>query len=79
MNIRQNYNGFATLCKSAGRTDVFYKNGEGDIMLMDIEAFTLREKMLKLREVLLLVEEDRFAGHTGLTMEELDSYLDGIM
>ncbi|MBZ4654912.1 MAG: prevent-host-death family protein [Peptococcaceae bacterium] len=46
---------------------------------MDIEAFTLREKMLKLREKLLAVEEDRLAGHTGVTPDELDKYLDGII
>jgi hypothetical protein len=29
------------------------QNGEGDLVVMDIEAFTCREKMLKLREELL--------------------------
>ena len=46
---------------------------------MDIEAFTLREKMLKLREKLLAVEEDRLAGRAGTTPDKLDSYLDGII
>jgi hypothetical protein len=46
---------------------------------MDIEAFTRREKMLKLREELLAVEEDRLAGHAGVTPAELDKYLDGII
>ncbi len=46
---------------------------------MDVEAFTLREKMLKLREKLLAVEEDRLEGHTGVTPDELDKYLDGII
>ena len=55
------------------------KNGKGDLVLMDIEAFTLREKMLKLREELLAVEEDRLAGRTGVTPDELDKYLDGII
>ena len=46
---------------------------------MDIEAFTLREKMLKLREELLAVEKDRLAGRTGVTSDELDKYLDVII
>ena len=46
---------------------------------MDIEAFILREKMLKLREELLAVEEDRLAGRAGTTPDELDSYLDSII
>jgi len=46
---------------------------------MDIEAFTRREKMLNLREELLAVEEDRLAGCAGVTLDELDKYLDGII
>ncbi|SFH29157.1 hypothetical protein SAMN05660649_04604 [Desulfotomaculum arcticum] len=46
---------------------------------MDIEAFTRREKMLKLREELLAVEEDRLAGRAGVSPDELDKYLDGII
>jgi len=45
---------------------------------MDIEAFTRREKMLKLREELLAVEEDRMAGRMGSTPDELDRYLESI-
>lgn len=40
---------------------------------------TLREKMLALREQLLIVEEDRVAGRNGCTVDELDSYLDAIL
>ena len=46
---------------------------------MNIEAFTLREKMLKLREELPAVEEDYLAGCVGVTPDELDSYLDSII
>lgn len=35
--------------------------------------------MLKLREKLLAVEEDRMAGRTGTTVDELDAYLDDII
>ena len=48
------------------------KNGEGDLVVMDIHAFTQREKMLKLREELTTVEEGRLAGRTGVTPDELD-------
>lgn len=46
---------------------------------MDIEAFIRREKMLKLREELLAVEEERLAGRAGVTPDELDKYLEGII
>lgn len=35
--------------------------------------------MLKLREELLSVEEDRISGSLGCTLDELDKYLDDII
>lgn len=78
-SIRQNYNEIADLCKSTGEPVYLTKNGEGDLVVMDIEAFTRREKMLKLREELLAVEEDRLAGRLGYTPDELEGYLDSII
>jgi PHD/YefM family antitoxin component YafN of YafNO toxin-antitoxin module len=78
-SIRQNYNEIAALCRTTGEPVYLTKNGEGDLVVMDIGAFTRREKMLKLREELLAVEEDRLAGRVGSTPEELDAYLDGII
>ncbi|SHI01454.1 prevent-host-death family protein [Sporobacter termitidis DSM 10068] len=78
-NIRQNYNEIAELCRATGEPIFLTKNGEGDLVVMDIDTFTRREKMLKLREELLAVEEDRLAGRTGYTPDELERYLDGII
>jgi prevent-host-death family protein len=78
-SIRQNYNEIAAMCRSTGEPVFLTKNGEGDLVVMDIETFTRREKMLKLREELLAVEEDRLAGRMGYTPDELDKYLDGII
>ncbi len=77
--IRENYNKIAALCKTSGEPVFLAKNGVGDFVVMDIEIFTRREGMLKLREELLAVEEDRLAGRTGVTPDELDKYLDGII
>ncbi len=78
-SIRQNYNEIADLCRSTGEPVYLTKNGEGDLVVMDIGTFARREKMLKLREELLVVEEDRLAGHAGTTPDELDSYLESII
>ena len=78
-SIRQNYNKIAALCKSSGEPVYLTKNGEGDLVVMDIGAFARREKMLKLREELLAVEEDRLVGRAGVTPDELDKYLDDII
>ena len=68
--IRQNYNEIAELCKKTGEPVYLTKNGEGDLVVMDIEAFTRREKMLALREELLAVEEARANGSKDYTIDE---------
>jgi prevent-host-death family protein len=77
--IRQNYNEIADLCRTTQEPVFLTKNGEGDIVVMDVESFARREKMLRIREELLAVEEDRIAGRFGITPDELDNYLDGII
>ncbi|MDR3207296.1 MAG: type II toxin-antitoxin system Phd/YefM family antitoxin [Oscillospiraceae bacterium] len=77
--IRQNYNEIADLCRRAKEPVFLTKNGEGDLVVMDLETYTRREKMLQLREELLAVEEDRAAGRMGVTPDELESYLEGIL
>lgn len=57
--------------KKSGEPIYLTKNGEGDLVVMDIEAFERREKMLRLREELLLVEEDRLRGDTGYSIQEV--------
>ena len=77
--IRQNYNEIADLCRRTQEPVYLTKNGEGDLVIMDIESFTRREKMLKLRENLLAVEEDRAIGRRGSTIDELDRFLDSVL
>ncbi len=77
--IRQNYNEIADLCRKTMSPVYLTKNGEGDLVVMDIESFARREKMLQLRENLLSVEEDRAAGRSGGTIEELDALLDQVL
>lgn len=77
--IRQNYNEIADLCRKTAEPVFLTKNGEGDMVVMDIETYSRREKMLKLREELLAAEEDRAAGREGCTLDELESYLDGVI
>ena len=77
--IRQNYNEIADLCRATQEPVFLTKNGEGDIVVMDIESFVRREKMLKLREELLAVEEDRLNGRAGITPDELETYLEDII
>lgn len=77
--IRQNYNEISKECKKTKEPIYLTKNGEGDLVVMDIEAFNQREKMLKLREELLSIEEDRIAGRKGISIDDLDRKLDALI
>ena len=48
--IRQSYNEIADLCRKSAEPVFLTKNGEGDLVVMDIDTFNRREKLLKLRE-----------------------------
>ncbi|CDE23427.1 prevent-host-death family protein [Amedibacillus dolichus CAG:375] len=74
--IRQNYNEIADMCKKTGEPVFLTKNGEGDLVVMDMETYNRREQMLKLQEELLAVEEERMMGNKGCTLEELKDYLE---
>ena len=77
--IRQNYNEIAEMCRKTAEPVFLTKNGEGDLVVMDIETYNRREKMLKRREELLAVEEDRLEGRAGCTLDELSDYLDDVI
>ena len=72
-------NEIAEMCRKTAEPVFLTKNGEGDLVVMDIETFNRREKMLKLREELLSVAQDRIAGRTGYTVDELEAYLDEVI
>ena len=69
--IRQNYNEIADMCRKTAEPVFLTKNGEGDLVVMDIETYNRREKMLQLREELLAVEEDRMRGSKGYSVDEV--------
>ena len=70
--IRKNYNKISTLCRESGEPVYLTKNGVGDLVVMDIAAFTRRESMLRLRETLVAVEEDSLSGKKGFSIDDVD-------
>jgi len=69
--IRKNYNEIAALCKRTKEPVFLTKNGEGDLVIMDLETYARRESMLKLRETLVASEEERLAGMEGYSIDEV--------
>lgn len=67
--IRKNYNDISELCKSTGEPVFLTKNGEGDLVVMDMQTYARRESMLRLREKLLQSEADILNGHVYTVAE----------
>ena len=73
--IRNNYYEISTMCKTSGEPVYLTKNGEGDLVVMDIAAFSRRESTLRLRENFIIAEEDRLAGKKCISIDDLDDMM----
>jgi prevent-host-death family protein len=71
--LRNEYNDISRLCKEKQQPIYITRNGEGDLVVMDIEAFERREAMLDLRERLLVSEQQRLAGAPTYSLDEFNS------
>jgi len=60
--LRNDYSAVSSLAKETKEPIYITKNGEGDLVLMSIEAFERREQMLELRARVLQAEQERLDG-----------------
>ncbi|MCL1883145.1 MAG: type II toxin-antitoxin system Phd/YefM family antitoxin [Defluviitaleaceae bacterium] len=68
--LRKNYNSVAEICRS-NKVPVFLtRNGEGDMVLMDIESYGRREESLATAERLMQAEMARLMGTQGYTVDQ---------
>ena len=74
-SIRSNYNEIAKLCKESGEPVYLTKNGEGDLVVMDIAAFERRAKELKLAEDLWNIRTARLNGAKGHSLGDVRKVL----
>lgn len=73
--IRKNYNEISDLCKRSGEPVYLTKNGEGDLVVMDMATFARRESMLRLRESLVIAEESRMKGNAGYSVDDVSAMM----
>ena len=71
-SMKENYDEIVNLCRKTQEPFFLTENGEMELVIMDIETFKRKEKMLDLREQLLFVEEERISGSKQYTIDELD-------
>ena len=78
-SLRNQYSEISERCKATGEPIYLTKNGEGDLVVMSIEAYEKREALLALKERLLDIELERRSGAKHYGLEELDAALKEIV
>lgn len=68
--LRNDYTAISNLAKETNEPIYITKNGEGDLVVMNIEAFERREQILRLREKVLQAEQERIEGASTLSISE---------
>lgn len=68
--LRNDYAGISNLAKETNEPIYITKNGDGDLVVMNIEAFEKREQMLKLRERVLKAAQERIEGQPTMSVAE---------
>ena len=68
--LRNDYGMISDLAHDEAEPIYITKNGEGDLVVMSIEAFEQREEALKLRAKLEATEAARLSGAPAYTLEE---------
>jgi prevent-host-death family protein len=76
--LRNDYGTISDLAHNKEEPIYITKNGEGDLVVMSIEAFERREEIMKLRARLEATERSRLSGDPTYTIEESRKRLEGI-
>ena len=75
--LRNDFQTISNMVKETAEPIYITKNGEGDMVVLSIEAYERREEMLRLRERLLYSEEERLSGARTYSEEEILQMLKG--
>lgn len=68
--LRNDYTSISKMAKETKEPIYITKNGEGDLVLMSIEAYEKREQVLQLREKVLQAEQERVDGAEALSVSQ---------
>lgn len=76
--LRNDYGAISEMAHEKGVPIYITKNGEGDLVVMSIDAFERREEILKLRAKLAAAEQARLSGEPGLSIAQSRDRLEKI-
>jgi PHD/YefM family antitoxin component YafN of YafNO toxin-antitoxin module len=78
-SLRNEYNEISSYCKQNKQPVFLTKNGEGDLVVMSMEAYSYREEMLNLREKLLEAEAQRLSSARTYSVDEVDKMMEDLI
>lgn len=76
--LRNDYGSISDLAHAEDAPIYITKNGEGDLVVMSIEAYERREEVLKLRAKIEAAEQARLSGQPVCSIEESRKRLEAI-
>lgn len=77
-SLRNDYGSISDLAHKEAEPIYITKNGEGDLVVMSIDAFEQREETLKLKAKLEVAEQARLSRAPTYTLEESRARLEEI-
>ena len=77
--LRNDYPSISNLAHEKQEPIYITKNGEGDLVVMSIEAFERREELIRLKAALDEAEREYQAGAPTYSLEEIDAMMEEII
>lgn len=77
--IRQRYNEVSEICKTTKEPVFLTKNGQGDLVVMDIATFEKMQQELTFRETVLRAHASFLAGEKTHSVEETFAMMNGLV
>lgn len=78
-DIRLKYNDVVEKCKESGQPIYLTKNGQGELVVMDIASFERREQELRAQQLVLEAFAARLAGEKDYSLEQSKNLINKII
>ena len=78
-DIRLKYNEVVEKCKETGQPIYLTKNGQGELVVMDIASFEKREQELHAQQLILEAFAARLAGEKDYSLEESQNLINKLI
>lgn len=78
-DIRLKYNEVVEKCKETGQPIYLTKNGQGELVVMDIASFEKREQELHAQQLVLEAFAARLAGEKDYSLEESQNLINKLI